>query len=184
MHVPAQPDPLLRPDESVDHILGPVSAAVSLVEYGDFECPSCAQAHAAMKIMLAHFGRRLCFVYRHYPQPAAHPHAEMAAEAAEAAAAQRKFWPFHDLLFENPQHLAEKHLLAHARRLELDLGRYQYEMKDHVYRQRVQEHVQSGRRLALRGTPTFFVNGRLTDVSFGLQPLHEAIDRALEEAGG
>lgn len=179
MNTHARPDPILQPDESIDHILGPASARVTLVEYGDFECPHCAQAHAAMKIILAHFDRQLRFVYRHYPRPQVHPDAELMAEAAEAAAAQGKFWPFHDLLFEHPQHLKEKYLLDYARRLGLDISRYQNEMNDHVYRQRVQEHVQSGLHLGLRGTPTFYVNGRFTDVSFGLQHLHEAIERAL-----
>lgn len=183
MNAHVQADPLLRPDEAIDHILGPESASVTLVEYGDFECPACIQAHAAMKIILAHFRRQLRFVYRHFPQRQIHHQAELAAEAAEAASAQGKFWPFHDLLFEHPQHPQEKHLLEHARRLDLDLPRYQYEMKDHVYRQRVQEHLQSGLHLGLRATPTFFVNGQLADVSFGLQHLQEAIERVLPEPG-
>lgn len=179
MNAHARPDPVLQPLEAVDHIVGPASAGVTLVEYGDFECPSCAQAHAAMKIVLAHFGRQLRFVYRHYPQSQVHPDAERAAEAAEAAGAQGRFWPFYDLLFENQQHLKEKHLQGYAGRLSLDMARYQNEMKDHVYRQRVQEHVSSGQHLGLRGTPAFYVNGVFTDVSFGLQHLHEAIERAL-----
>ncbi len=137
MNAHARPHPGLQADEAVDHILGPASASVTLVEYGDFECPSCAQAHAAMKIILSHFGRQVRYAYRHYPQREVHPDAELAAEAAEAAAAQGKFWPYHDLLFEHQQHLKEKHLLDYARRLDLDMARYQYEMKDHVYRQRV-----------------------------------------------
>lgn len=182
MNEHTRPDPVLQPDEATDHILGPASARVTLVEYGDFQCPSCAQAHGALKIMLAHFGSDLRYAYRHYPQRAAHPDAELAAEAAEAAGAQGRFWPFHDLLFEHQQHLKEKHLLDHARLLGLDMARYQYEMKDHVYLQRVQEHLQGGQHLGLRGTPTFYVNGVYTDVSFGLHHLHEAIDRALSAA--
>ncbi|MES2383110.1 MAG: DsbA family protein [Pseudomonadota bacterium] len=96
-----------------------------------------------------------------------------------APSAQRKFWAFHDMLFENPQHLQDKHLAGYASLVGLDMARYQFEMKDRVYLQRVQEHVQSGRRLGLRGTPAFYVNGVAADVSFGLQHLHEAIDRAL-----
>jgi protein-disulfide isomerase len=183
MSTPVHADTLLRADEAIDHIQGPDLARVTLIEYGDFECPACIQAHAAMKIILAHFRRRLRFVYRHFPQRQIHSQAELAAEAAEAASAQGKFWPFYDLLFEHPQHLEEKHLLAHARRLSLDLPRYQYEMKDHVYRQRVQEHLQSGLHLGLRATPTFFVNGQLADVSFGLHHLQAAIERVLPEPG-
>jgi protein-disulfide isomerase len=175
----ARPDPLLQPDKAIDHIQGPASAGVTLLEYGDFQCPSCAQAHAAMKIMLTHFGPKLRFVYRHYPQRQVHPDAELAAEAAEAAAAQGQFWPYYNLLFEHRQHLKEEHLLDYARRLELDIARYQNEMNDHVYLQRVQEHLQSGQQVGVRQTPAFYVNGVLVDVSFGLQRLHEAIEQAL-----
>ena len=179
MKAKVKPDPVFQPDEAVEHIQGPASAGVTLLEYGDFQCPSCGQAHAAMKIMLAHFGQQLRFVYRHNPQRQAHPDAELAAEAAEAAAAQGRFWPYYDLLFEHQQHLKEKHLLDYARQLDLDMARFQNEMRDHVYLQRVQEHMQSGEHLGLRSTPAFYVNGMFTDVSFGLQHLHEAIDKAL-----
>ena len=94
-------DPVLTPDDATDHIIGPLSAKVTIIEYGDFECPSCGQAHAAMKIMLKHFGHRVRFVFRHYPQVEVHPHAELAAEAAEAAGVHGCFWPFYDLLFEH-----------------------------------------------------------------------------------
>ena len=172
-------DRIFRPDEAIDHTQGPSSARVTVIEYGDFECASCCQAHSAMKIMLAHFGRQLRFVYRHFPQRAAHPHAELAAEASEAAAAQGKFWAFYDLLFEHQQHLEDRHLLGYARQLGLDIPRYQNEMNDHVYLQRVQEHMAGGLHLDLRSTPAFYVNGTVTDVSFGLHRLHEAIEQAL-----
>jgi protein-disulfide isomerase len=171
--------PLLRADPAIDHLNGPASAPLTLIEYGDFECPSCLQAHAALKVMLPHFGENLCFVFRHFPLREVHPHAELAAEAAEAAGAQGKFWPMYELLFSNQQHLKEKHLLDYAGRLGLDMPRYQNEMKDHVYLQRVQEHMQSGRVLGVRSTPAFYTNGVFVDVSFGLQHLHEAIDKAL-----
>jgi protein-disulfide isomerase len=175
-------DVLLLPDEATDHIRGSASAPVTLVEYGDFECPSCLQAHGALNILFSHFGHSLRFVFRHFPLREVHPHAELAAEAAEAAGAQGKFWPMHELLFTNSQHLKEKNLLDYARQVGLDLPRYQYEMNDHVYLQRVQEHVQGGRHLGVRSTPAFYVNGVFTDVSFGLQHLHEAIDKALQRA--
>ena len=109
----------------------------------------------------------------------AHPHAELAAEAAEAAAAQGKFWPMQSLLFEHQQHLDERRLLDCATKAGLDLRRYRKEMRDRIYLQRVQEHMEGGRHLGLRSTPAFFVNGSFADVSFGVQHLHEAIDRAL-----
>lgn len=174
-----QADPRLKADPAVDHIQGPAAAAVTVIEYGDFECPSCQQAHAAVQIMLAHFGPKLRFVFRHFPLREVHPHAERAAEAAEAAGAQGKFWPMYDLLFTHQQHLHDEHLLDYAGRIGLDIPRYENEMKDSVYLQRVQEHAQTGRMLHIRATPAFYVNGVFTDVSFGLQHLHEAIDKAL-----
>ena len=172
-------DPLLYPDEATDHIHGPASAPVAVIEYGDFECPVCCQAHGALEVLLAHFGQRMCYVFRHYPMREAHPHAELAAEAAEAAAAQGKFWPMQGLLFEHQQHLDERRLLECATKAGLDLRRYRKEMRDRIYLQRVQEHMEGGRHLGLRSTPAFFVNGSFADVSFGVQHLHEAIDRAL-----
>lgn len=175
-----KPDQRLRPDEATDHIRGPASAPVTLIEYGDFECPSCSQAHGALNSMLPHFGGQLRFVFRHFPLREVHPHAELAAEAAEAAGAQGKFWPMYALLFTNTLHLKEKHLLDYARQVGLDLPRYQYEMNDHVYLQRVQEHVLSGRHVGVRSTPAFYVNGVFADVSFGMQHLHASIDKALQ----
>lgn len=173
---------LLTPDDITDHILGPASARVAIVEYGDFECPSSGQAHGAIKLMLKGFGDKVRFVFRHYPQVAAHPHAELAAEAAEAAGAQGHFWPYHDLLFAHRDHLKEKDLKRYAEELGLDMPRYLNEMSDHVYLQRVQEHLTSGKFLGIRATPAFFVNGATTDASFGLQHLHEAVEKRLHGA--
>ena len=176
-------DPVVTPDEATDHITGPASAKVSIIEYGDFECPSCGQAHAAMKAILRHFSHKMRFVFRHYPQAQTHPHAQLAAEAAEAAGAQGCFWPFYDVLFEHQAHLRDKDLRQYAQQIGLDLERYDYEMNDHVYLQRVQEHARSGEQLGIRSMPAFYVNGTFTDVSFGLQHLEESIERALLVAG-
>ena len=170
---------LLTPDDATDHILGPTSARVVVVEYGDFECPSCALAHGSIKIMLKGFGDRVRFVFRHYPQVAAHPHAELAAEAAEAVGAQGHFWPYHDILFTHQDHLKEKDLKRYAEGVGLDMPRYLNEMSDHVYLQRVQEHLVGGKYLGIRATPAFFVNGAITDWSSDLQHLHEAIEKRL-----
>lgn len=176
---PPTSDPLLIPDPATDHILGPASAPVTVIEYGDFECPSCGQAHAALTILLHRFGDRVRLVFRNFPQIGIHPHAEIAAEAAEAAGAQGRFWPFHDLLFAHQDRLKGTHLRRYAAQAGLDLERYDYEMNDHVYLQRVQEHVGGGERLGIHAMPTFYVNGTLTDVSFGLKHLEEAVERAL-----
>ena len=170
---------LAVPVGHVDHVLGPETARVTLVEYGDFECPSCGQAYPAVKILLRHFGERLRFVFRHFPLREIHPHAELAAEAAEEADAQGKFWRMHDLLFENQLHLKAGNVRRYAEDAKLDLERYDYEMKDHVYLQRVQEHIDGGVRSRVRGTPTFFVNGVIHDVSFGLEHLQQAIEAEL-----
>jgi protein-disulfide isomerase len=179
MNQQAKPATLAVPVNHSDHFLGPASARVTVVEYGDFECPTCGQAYHAVQIMLKHFGDRMRFVFRNYPLREVHPHAELAAEAAEAAGAQHKFWQMHDLLFENQLHLKAKSLRQYAAKAELDLERYDFEMSDHVYLQRVQEDIESGTKCQVRSTPTFFVNGVVRDVSFGFEQLHTAIDAAL-----
>src|ERR1700681_2387359 len=122
----AEPFTLAVPVNHGDHFLGSATAKATVVEYGDFECPSCGQAYHAVKILLKHFGHRVRFVFPHFPQREVHPHAELAAEAAEAAGAQDKFWHLHDLLFENQMHLKAKSLRQYAAKAELDLERYDY----------------------------------------------------------
>jgi len=179
MNKPSKSTMLAVPVTHLDHILGPETAKVTVVEYGDFECPNCGQAYPAVKILRKHFGERVRFVFRHFPLREVHPHAELAAEAAEAAGAQGKFWPMHDLLFENQLHLKAKSLRVYAEEAGLDLERYDYEMGDHVYLQRVLEHIDGGTRSRVRSTPTFFVNGAVCDVSFGLEHLQQAIEAQL-----
>jgi len=177
--LPNSPFTLAMPIDQNDHTLGPASAIVTLVEYGDFECPSCGQAYPAVNMLLKHFEGRVRFVFRQFPLREVHSHAALAAEAAEAAAAQQQFWPMHNLLFEHQHHLKAASLRQYAGQAGLDLNRYDHEMSDHVYLQRVQEHIESGTRSGVRGTPAFFVNGVLQDSSFGFQPLQTAIDAAL-----
>lgn len=162
---------------ATDHVLGPPDARLTVIEYGDFECPSCEQAHGAITMIREKFGDKLRFVYRHYPQREVHPLAEMAAEASEAAGAQGRFWEMEDLLFRNQLHLRAPALRKYALSLELDMIRYDAEMADHVYLQRVQEHIESGNVNGVRNTPSFFLNGRFVDVSFGIQHLFEALER-------
>ena len=174
-----EPFTLTLPVGPADHALGPAHAPVSIVEYGDFECPNCRQAVAAVKLLLARFDNRVRFAYRHFPLEGVHPHAELAAEAAECAGAQGKFWEMHDRLFENQAHLKLQHLRGYAGRLEIDMARFDAEMTDHVYLQRVREHLQSGRDSGVRSTPGFFVNARIQDVSFGHHQLLEAVEAAM-----
>ena len=179
MNTPFNPAAVLAVDPATDHTRGPAAARVTLVEYGDFECPSCRQAHSALKILLAHYGEQVRYVFRHFPLREVHPHAELAAEAAEAAGAQHRFWPFHELLFAHQLQLDEKHVHRYAEEAGLDMARFTNEMRDHVYLQRVQAQVEGGRRLGVRGTPAFYVNGEFCDVSFGVNHLHTVIDKAL-----
>ena len=174
------PFELTQPVSAVDHVQGPEHARVTVVEYGDFECPNCKQAAPSVKLLMQRFPERVRFVFRHFPLVEVHPHAQLAAEAAETAGAQGKFWPMHDLLFEHQLHLKDSQLRGYAGQLQLDMTRYAAEMDDHVYLQRVREHQQSGRDSGARGTPTFFVNGRLQDVSFGLQGLFGAVEAVLK----
>ena len=177
----SQTDPftLAVPVNSSDHILGSDAARVTLVEYGDFQCPNCGQAYPAMKLLLKRFEQRVRFVFRHFPLTEVHAHAELAAEAAEAAGAQHKFWAMYALLFEHQTELKLRDLRRYAQQIELDLERFDYELGDQVYRQRVNEHIDGARRSGVRQTPTFFVNGVITDVSFGLEHLSQAIEKTL-----
>ena len=166
---------------AADHSTGARHGALLLLEYGDYECPSCREAEPVTRHLIEAFGSRLRFVFRHFPLVETQPHAELAAEAAEAAAAQGKFWDMHHLLFTHSQHLELEALTRYAAQIGLDMRRFSAEMGDRIYTQRVQEHRRSGEQLALRGSPTFFLDGKLIDVSFGLEHLEHAVRAALGE---
>jgi protein-disulfide isomerase len=166
---------LTVPVGPADHVVGPPDARVTLVEYGDLECPNCKQAAPVVKLLVQKFPSQLRFAFRHFPLEGVHPNAELAAEAAECSGAQGQFWPMHDLLFENQQRLQRKHLVAYAQTLQLDMAQFTSGLDDHVYLQRVREHVASGKESGVRSTPAFFVDGHIQDVSFGLNQLMEAV---------
>jgi protein-disulfide isomerase len=178
MHPRASPD-LVESIGAVDHIQGPDHAPVAMIEYGDFECPNCKQAAPAVKILLNRFAGNVRFAFRHFPLEEVHPHARQAAEAAECAGAQGKFWEMHDLLFDHQTHLDPQHVHGYAEQLGLDLARFTTELDDQVYLQRIREQVEGGKRSGVRGTPAFFINGRIQDVSFGLRGLLDATEAAL-----
>jgi protein-disulfide isomerase len=161
-----------------DHIRGPLDAPVTLVEYGDYECPYCGAAHGIVNAVQARMANRLCFVYRHFPLTTLHPHAQLAAEAAEAAGAQKEFWAMHDVLFENQQQLDPPYLLAYAEALGLDTGRFSAELAEHVHAPKVREDFMSGVRSGVNGTPTFFINGVRHDGSWDAPALLAALQRA------
>ena len=175
---------LAVPVEPTDHALGPDHAPVTVVEYGDFECPMCRVAAPAARLLLERHPNRVRLVFRHFPIEDAHPHALQAAEAAESAAAQGRFWEMHDLLFDHQAHLKRRDLERYAAQLGLDPVRFAAELNGHIYLQRVREHVDGARRMHVRATPTFYVNGVVQDVSFGMQALHDAVAAAAEHAPG
>ena len=158
-----------------DHIQGPADAPVTLVEYGDYECPYCGAAYPIIKDVQAQIGDRLRFVFRNFPITTSHPRAEQAAEAAEAAAAQGGFWPMHDLLYENQQKLQDDDLRGYAARLGLDLDRFDSDLTRHVHATRVREDFMSGVRSGVNGTPTFYVNGVRHDGAYDTESLLAAL---------
>jgi protein-disulfide isomerase len=162
-----------------DHIQGPADAPVTVVEYGDYECPYCGEAYPVVKALQERLGDQVRFMFRNFPLNQAHPHAEHAAEAAEAAGAQGKFWEMHDLLYENQDALEDDDLLKYAKALRLDLPRFVKEMEAHHYAERVREDFRSGVRSGVNGTPTFFINGTRHDGPFDLASLLAAIKEAV-----
>jgi protein-disulfide isomerase len=166
------------PVGSRDHVQGPANAAVTLVEYGDYECPYCAAAHVIVKKAQEIMTDQLRFVFRHFPLTQIHPHAEQAAEAAEAAGAQGRFWEMHDVLYENQPMLDTLNLVAFARELGLDTKRFVRELEAETYRERVREDFMSGVRSGVNGTPAFFINSFRYDGSWDLPPLVEALESA------
>ncbi|WP_158749073.1 thioredoxin domain-containing protein [Acidobacterium sp. S8] len=162
-----------------DHSQGPPVAPITLVEYGDYECPYCHQAYFIVKELQEQLGDQLCFVFRNFPLTTVHPHAQHAAEAAEAAGRQHKFWEMHDTLYEHHEALSDKYLKAYATQVGLDLARFNQEMAAHGYAVRVREDFLSGVRSGVNGTPTFFINDVRHDGSYDLVSLLTAIEDAL-----
>ena len=172
---------LVMPVGPRDHIQGPETAPVTLVEYGDFECPYCAAASVIVKKVQEIMGDQIRFVFRHFPLTQIHPHAEPAAEASEAASVQGRFWEMHDLLYENQPMLDSRHLVGYAQELGLDTGRFQTELEAHVHRPRVREDFLSGVRSGVNGTPAFFINGARYDGSWDILPLVKALQDVVRE---
>jgi len=165
------PAKLALPVAHRDHIQGPLDAPVTLMEYGDFECPYCGQAYPVLKAIQRKLGDRLCFVFRNFPLANMHPHAERAAEAAEAAGAQGKYWEMHDLLFENQQALGDDDLAQDAASLGLDAKRLITEVLSGAHAARVREDFRAGVRAGVNGTPTLFINGERYDGESDLESL-------------
>jgi protein-disulfide isomerase len=154
---------LTLPVSAHDHAEGPADAPWTLVEYGDYQCPYCGAAYPVVKRLQKRLGKKLRFVFRNFPLTQAHPYALMAAEAAEAAALQGKFWEMHDLLFEEQTLLKPEIIPLWAKRIGLDLDQFRNDIKQGVVEKRIKEDRQSGIRSGVNGTPTFFINGTRYD---------------------
>jgi len=165
-------------DPERDHIRGPEEdALVTLVEYGDFECPYCGQAEPAVRELIKEYGE-LRFVFRHLPLTDVHPHAQLAAEAAEAAGEQGKFWEMHDMLLDHQDALNVPDLLRYARELGLDVGNFAADLRRHAGAGHIAEDVDSADLATVSGTPTFFVNGIRHYGAYDLATLKEAVRTA------
>jgi protein-disulfide isomerase len=167
------------PVSAGDHIQGDPEAPVVLVEYGDYECPHCGRAFPIVQRVQRHFGERLGFVFRNFPLNEAHPHAEMAAEAAEFAAANDRFWEMHDGIYENQQLLGEQMLLELSEAIGLSPPDLQKALIARAYAHRVREDFMGGVRSGVNGTPTFYINGQRHDGPFELEFLVAAIEAQL-----
>src|SRR6267143_172624 len=166
---------LTLPDAERDHVSGSANGSIKLLEYGDYECPLCADAQPIVKEIQRRLGDDLLFAFRHFPLSNIHPHAEHAAESAEAAGVQGNFWGMHDLLFENQGALEDQDLVEYAAELGLDGTRLIEEVTSSVYARRIREDFKYGVRGGVNGTPTFFINGERYDGVFSLKHLLNAL---------
>ena len=168
-------------NENRDHIQGPDNASVTLVEYGDFQCPYCGQAYPIIKQVQKNLGNKLRFVFRNFPITQAHPHAQHAAEAAESAAAENKFWDMHDYLYEHQQTLDDEHLEKYAEVVGLDTSRFKNDISNHVYADHVREDFLSGVRSGVNGTPSFYINGIRYDDPWDFETLVKTLKSQIKK---
>ncbi len=170
---------LVLPVGKRDHFRGPATAPATLLEYGDYECPYCGGAYPIVEEIRRRLGNNLRFVFRNFPLAEMHPHAEHAAEAAEAAGDQGKFWEMHDTLYENQRALDDRHLAEYAAALGIPRPQILTAIEEHSYLPRIREDFMSGVRSGVNGTPTFFINGVRHDGSYDLETLLAAIAEAV-----
>jgi protein-disulfide isomerase len=171
---------LAVPVSPLDHRQGDPNAPCTLVEYGDYQCPSCGQAYPLLKRVQKHFGERLLFVFRNFPLTQMHRHAEAAAETAEFAGAHNKFWEMHDLLYENQPRLGDELLQELAQELHLGPAKLRHALETREFLPRVKADFSGGVRSGVNGTPTFFINGQRLNGSYDFNSLVDAVDLVLE----
>jgi formate-nitrite transporter family protein len=171
---------LRRSVDETDHTRGPSDAPVTVVQYGDYECPYCGQAYPIVKNLQDRLGLRLQFVFRNFPLKQMHPHALRAAEAAEAADAQGKFWEMHDHLYEHQNALEDDDLRGYAEELRLDMNEFERDVfEEHRYQQRIGEDFKDGIHSGVNGTPTFFIDGNRYDGPLTEDELSSAIEESM-----
>src|SRR5215216_3290567 len=173
----------LDPVGTRDHARGSKDAPVTLVKYGDYECPYCGEAHPLLKELQERVGGQVRFVFRHFPLDSAHPRARRAAQAAEAAASQGRFWEMHDLLYERQGELGEEDLTRYAAELGLDLELFEEDLANDNHAWRIEEDRLGGDRAGVRGTPAFFVNGVRYRGPMDLEGLLAAVEAAAGSSG-
>jgi protein-disulfide isomerase len=169
---------LTPPVNDRDHILGPPDAPVTLVEYGDYECPYCGMAYPIVESVRCRVGDNMRFVFRHFPLTQLHAHAQHAAEMAEAAGERGKFWQMHGMLFQDQGALDDRHLIAYAAQIGIPSEWAATALRSHVFAPRVREHFLSGVRSGVNGTPTFFINGVRHDGEWDERSLLAAVKNA------
>ena len=166
---------------SRDHIQGPQKAPITLLEYGDYECPYCGKAFTIVKLVQNLLGNNLRFVFRNFPLTQIHLHAQHAAEAAECAGAQNRFWEMHDILYEHQQALEDEDLESYAELLKLDIPKFQSDLYNHFFADRVREDFLSGIRSGVNGTPTFYINGRRYNDSWDVETLTTSLRSVIKK---
>ena len=170
---------LANPVSATDHVQGSATAKVTLVEYGDYQCPYCGAAYPIIKAVQKRLGAKLQFVFRNFPLTQAHPYAELAAEAAEAAGAQGKFWEMHDALYENQDRLGQPLIEELVEQLKLHADQFAADLEGRKFQARVKHDFMGGVRSGVNGTPGFFINGERFDDSWEEGPLAAALQKAM-----
>ncbi|QRN93641.1 DsbA family protein [Archangium violaceum] len=173
---------LTPPVSERDHVMGAAEARVTLVEYGDYECSYCGEAYTIIQAVRQRLGGQVRFVFRNFPLSELHPHARLAAYAAEAAAMQGRFWEMHDLLYENQESLEPDDLIGYAELLGLDVEQFDRDAGSRAVAERVRSDCLGGSRAGVSGTPTFFINGQRYDGNWAVRPLFGALEAAIAEA--
>jgi protein-disulfide isomerase len=180
MRLPEHQPKLAIPVSDKDHAQGPPEAPVTLVEYGDYECPYCGKAYPAVRRIQRMMDDRLRFVFRNFPLNTLHEHASQAAQAAEAAGAQGKFWEMHDLLYENQDNLDDVDLRQYALKAGLEIYRFESDMASERFAKKVRDDFRGGVRSGVNGTPTFFINGYRFNETVNYENLLAAVKAAAD----